>query len=65
MDKILNILNEVELSGNVPRLFLSMDEIKIFDSLVKSGYLYKSKTCEKNSTISYYRTDKEYILCEQ
>ncbi len=58
--KILEILDEVELSKNVPRLFLSKDEIKAFNNLVKLGYLYKSKTCEKNSTISYYRTDKEY-----
>lgn len=59
MDKIIKILTEIESSSSgVYRKFMTTDEIKICNKLVKDDMLYKGKPDEKNATISFYITDK-------
>lgn len=55
----LLLLKEVERSSwGVYRKFLSSDEIKICNKLVKKGMLYKAKPDEKNATIAFFITGK-------
>ena len=59
MDKIIKILAEIESSSSgVYRKFMTTDEIKICNKLVKDDMLYKGKPDEKNATIAFYITDK-------
>lgn len=59
MDKIIKILTEIESSSSgVYRKFMTTDEIKICNKLVKDDMLYKGKPDEKNATIAFYITDK-------
>ena len=38
----------------VYRKFMSKEEIKTAEGLVKLGFVYKSKPAEKNATIAYF-----------
>jgi hypothetical protein len=52
--KSIDLINEITRCGFVYRKFLSAEEIKICNSLVKLGYLYKSKPSERGATIAFY-----------
>ena len=54
------ILNEIDNTNGhgVLRLFLSSEEIKVYNALVKSGYLQKGKADEKGGTVAYFITDE-------
>jgi len=57
--KEIKILTEIESSpSGVYRKFMSTDEVKICNKLVKIGMLYKSKPDEKNATIAFFITGK-------
>ena len=59
MDKIIKILTEIESSSSgVYRKFMTTDEIKLCNKLVKDGMLYKGKPDEKNATIAFFITKK-------
>ena len=59
MDRIIKILTEIESSSSgVYRKFMTTDEIKICNKLVKDDMLYKGKPDEKNATIAFYITYK-------
>ena len=60
-DNIIKILKEIEFSSwGVYRKYMSNDEIKLCDKLVKDDYLYKSKPDEKNATIAFFYYKKRY-----
>jgi hypothetical protein len=54
------ILSEIDLSNGqgTLRLFMSSDEKKACNEMIKLGYIIKGKSPEKNSTVSYYITKK-------
>lgn len=56
----IKILSEIEKSshGFVYRKFISTDEIKLCNKLVKEDLLYKSYPDEKNATIAFFITPK-------
>jgi len=57
--EIINILTEIEKSPfGVYRKFMSINEIKICNKLVKKNFLYKSKPDEKNATIAFFISEK-------
>ena len=57
MDNIIKILTEIESSSSgIYRKFMTSDEIKLCNKLVKDGMLYKAKPDEKNATIAFYIT---------
>lgn len=59
MDKVIKILTEIgNSSSGVYRKFMTDDEIKLCNNLVKDGMLYKGKPAEKNATIAFYITSK-------
>lgn len=59
MDKTIKILTEIESSSSgVYRKFMTTDEIKLCNKLVKDDMLYKGKPDEKNATIAFYITTK-------
>lgn len=59
MNKIIKILTEIENSpSGIYRKFMTTDEIKICNKLVKDDILYKGKPDEKNATIAFYITNK-------
>lgn len=59
MTKTLKILHEINHSkSGIYRIFMSLEEIKLCNKLVKIGLLYKGKPDEKNSTVAFYITDK-------
>jgi ribosomal protein S8 len=64
MDKIIKILNEIENSSWVYRKFMSSDEIKICNKLVKDGFIYKAKPDEKNATIAFFITVEGQLWLE-
>jgi hypothetical protein len=49
-----DLINEIERSGFIYRKFLSKDEIKLANSLVKEGLLYKGYPNEKGATIAFF-----------
>ena len=59
MGKTIKILTEIESSSSgVYRKFMTTDEIKLCNKLVKDDMLYKGKPDEKNATIAFYITIK-------
>ena len=61
---VMKILEEIENSSSgVYRKFLTTNEIKICNKLVKEKLLYKGKPDERNSTIAFFITQKgkEYL----
>jgi hypothetical protein len=59
MEKVIKILTEIESSSSgVYRMFMTTDEVKICNKLVKEDMLYKAKPDEKNATIAFFITDK-------
>jgi predicted transcriptional regulator len=59
LDKIIEILREIERSEyGIYRKFMTTEEIKICNKLVKDDILYKGKPDEKNSTIAFFITPK-------
>lgn len=59
MNNINKILTEIERSpSGIYRKFMTTDEIKICNKLVKDGILYKGKPDEKNATIAFFITVK-------
>jgi len=60
MEIYKKILSEIDLTNGqgTLRLFMSTDEKKACNKMIKLGYIVKGKTDEKNSTISYYITKK-------
>jgi hypothetical protein len=64
MEKVIKILTEIESSSSgVYRKFMTIDEVKICNKLVKEDMLCKSKPDEKNATIAFFITSKgsEYL----
>ncbi len=58
-NKIMKILTEIERSSSgVYRKFMTTDEVKICNKLVKEDILYKGKPDEKNATIAFFITPK-------
>jgi hypothetical protein len=67
MEKAIKILTEIECSpSGVYRKFMTTDEVKICNKLLKEDMLYKSKPDEKNATIAFFITPKgsEWLRCE-
>jgi hypothetical protein len=59
MENVIKILTEIESSSSgVYRKFMTTDEVKICNKLVKEDMLYKSKPDEKNATIAFFITHK-------
>jgi hypothetical protein len=59
MKKVIEILTEIESSSSgVYRKFMTADEVKICNKLVKEDILYKAKPDEKNATIAFFITPK-------
>jgi hypothetical protein len=59
MDKTIKILTDIESSSSgVYRKFMTTDEIKLCNKLVKDDMLYKGKPDEKNATIAFFITTK-------
>ncbi len=59
MEKVIKILTEIESSSSgVYRKFMTTDEVKICNKLVKEDMLYKAKPDEKNATIAFFITGK-------
>jgi hypothetical protein len=59
LDSVIKILIEIESSSSgIYRKFMTTDEIKICNKLVKDDMLYKGKPDEKNATIAFYITKK-------
>lgn len=54
------ILSEIELTNNqgLLRLFMSTDEKKACNEMIKLGYIVKGKPDGRNSTTAYYITKK-------
>jgi hypothetical protein len=48
------LINEIQKSGFVYRVFMSKEEKKIANKLCKRGILYKSYPPDKNATIAFY-----------
>lgn len=59
-NKYYHILFEISLLNGygLLRKFLSKDEIKLCNELVKLEYLHKGKSDEKNGTTAFYITKK-------
>lgn len=55
--KTIDLINEIARCGFVYRKFLSKEEIRICNKLVKLGCLYKGKPYENNATIAFYLVD--------
>jgi hypothetical protein len=52
---ILKLLTELQYKkGGVYRKFMTSEEIKICNYLVKLNFLYKSYPSEQNATIAYF-----------
>jgi hypothetical protein len=49
----VKLLEEIESSKGVLRIFMSTEEIKICNKLVKMGLLTKGKNDAKNGTVIY------------
>ena len=64
-DCIIKVLREIESSSSgIYRKFMTADEIRICNKLVKDGMLYKGKPDEKNATIAFFITEKGSKLLE-
>ena len=60
MEIYKKILSEIELSNNqgLLRLFMSTDEKRACNEMIKLGYIVKGRPDGRNSTIAYYITKK-------
>ena len=48
-----DILEEITFNGAIERRFMSFEEIKVANILVKKGLLYKGHTDTKNPLVQY------------
>ena len=59
MENVIRLLLEInKSSAGVYRKFMTTDEVKICNKLVKEDMLYKGKPSEKNATIAFFITGK-------
>lgn len=59
MEEIIKLLDEIEGSpSGIYRKFMTLEEIKLCNTLVKDNLLYKGKPDDKNATVSFYITEK-------
>jgi predicted transcriptional regulator len=60
MENIVKILTELEYSRGcgVYRKFMTTDEIKLCNKLVKEGLIEKGKPAEANATLAFFITNK-------
>lgn len=57
MENVVDLMTEIENSkAGVYRKFLSKEEVKLCNDMVKKGFLTKGKPSEKNATIAFYIT---------
>lgn len=64
MEEVIKILKEIkDSSSGIYRKFMTHNEIKLCNRLTKDGMLYKGFSDEKNSTVSFFITDRgiEYL----
>lgn len=65
MEIYKKLLSEIYSNESILRLFLSKEEIKACNKMIKLGYIYKGKRDEKNATTSYYITKEGENYLEQ
>jgi hypothetical protein len=53
-----DLLNDSSIYDGLLRIFMSSNEIKAANQLVKEGLLIKGKSALKNGTIMYYLTNR-------
>jgi len=54
MNKKIEILRELEQAPFIYRSFMSSEEKKLCNQLVKEGLIYKSTPPDKNATLAFY-----------